>query len=275
MNFAIEIKPSGELLLAIHDLADAIREHAAATNRAATAAELAVSRPVPVARQQVDIPTPSVVAKPIQVDALLPPVPGHRVHLLPDAPPLAFGASDSRLLTDARRVLLRELYPAGVAGTVIMAALNALPGRRFDSPDVVATRAAGIKLRRPPGFDSKTAPDTLIEALRMYPPRPAGPAVAAEPVVPAVDRIDAPAPCIDTPGRPATPQPNRHAAAMQFPREPIDVTVPIVTDLETIRIKATTWGVEVFSARDLVEVNAKARQIGHRPFQLEHPMVRP
>ena len=145
MNFAIEIKPSGELLLAIHDLADAIREHAAATNRAATAAELAVSRPVPVARQQVDIPTPSVVAKPIQVDALLPPVPGHRVHLLPDAPPLAFGASDSRLLTDARRVLLRELYPAGVAGTVIMASRSMhSPGRRFDSPDVAWLRHAPL-----------------------------------------------------------------------------------------------------------------------------------
>lgn len=63
--------------------------------------------------------------------------------------------------------------------------------------------------------------------------------------------------------------PNRLAAALAMPKVPADTTTPIVTDLQSIRARAATWGIEVVDARDLPAVNAKAKAIGHRPFAIE------
>ena len=66
--------------------------------------------------------------------------------------------------------------------------------------------------------------------------------------------------------------PGRLAAALTLPKEPVDTTTPIVTDLQSIRIRAATWGIEVRGPADLAAVNAKAKAIGHRPFAIE-PVV--
>jgi hypothetical protein len=77
----------------------------------------------------------------------------------------------------------------------------------------------------------------------------------------------------EPPAKAPTPRPNlgpnRLAAALRMPEQQIDTTTPIVTDFETIRARAAVWGIQMETRADLATVNAKARAIGHRPFQFE------
>ena len=101
------------------------------------------------------------------------------------------------------------------------------------------------------------------------PPAPASPVAAkAAPQVAAPKVVRAP--------KQARPNlgPSRLSAALALPREPIDTTTPIVTDMGTIRAKAAMWGLPFDDPTDLDRVNIKAHALGHRPFQIESPRGR-
>lgn len=253
-------------------------------------------------------------------------------------------ASTGRLRSPERDALIRLEYAAGVSARAVFEHFNKLPGLALTHSKRVSHRAAELGVRRPPGFDFTTAPDTLEEARRMYPPAAQDAPKASEPVAPPVAAPGAPKPPSALPApemtlpepRPAgdwltkerreeatrrikageypglycpvlrgmpgpvmpddrkvagrlrnagivwtpppkapTPRPNlgpdRLGPALALPREPIDTTTPIVTDEDTIRAKAAAWSLSYDQdLRDLlVQMNAKAKAIGHRPFQLE------
>lgn len=76
-------------------------------------------------------------------------------------------------MTPDRAALIRAEYPAGVAAHAIFARVIALPGPTVPHQDRIAMWANTNHLRRPHWFDPRTAPETLEEARRVYPPTPA------------------------------------------------------------------------------------------------------
>lgn len=71
--------------------------------------------------------------------------------------------------------------------------------------------------------------------------------------------------------RPTSPMPSKLKKAMEMPKEPIDITTPIVANLMQIADWASPRGITVRTASDVQTVNARCRAIGHRPFELEPP----
>jgi hypothetical protein len=59
------------------------------------------------------------------------------------------------MLTDARKEMLRELYPTYATPTEIMAKWNELPGKEMTDKDMISAYAQKLGLRRPADFLSK------------------------------------------------------------------------------------------------------------------------
>lgn len=139
-------------------------------------------------------------------------------------------------LTDARKALLRETWPAGVDTAEIQRRWTALPGNAADGR-LIGIFAAGLGLKRPPGFRSKRR-RLQAEGVKLR----AAPAQVF--------------------GKPAP-------ISLQPPKHPAGAMTPIVTDVATIRARVATWGKQFSGQADLAAINAHAARIGHPPFEIE------
>jgi hypothetical protein len=86
-------------------------------------------------------------------------VPSQPAKPIPDVAPSVAAANwdkEGAVTTEARKALLRELWPAGYHVQAILERFNALPGRQIDSVRL-GQLASQLGFQRPQGFDGKAA----------------------------------------------------------------------------------------------------------------------
>jgi hypothetical protein len=226
----LELKPSPEFLTAMHEVAVAIQAHASAITEADARTAWLSDMDQLIGRQKAEQqPTPPVV------ETVKPPVPAAPISKAP--PPAVVSAP--------------KAAPAAVPSAPT-------------KPGAWATdeRKTALRLMYP----ADTHNDKILaELVRLGgPPLPPWPTIQTYAIQTLhLKRKD------PNQLRRLAAGPSAFARAMEQPRAAPDTTTPIVTDAETIRARVAAWGKQFSGPADLAGINAHAKRIGHRPFELE------
>lgn len=262
-GIVIELKPSSELMLLTDALVRSIDGLSSAIER------LLVARPI---ADPPEAPSPAPAGTVVDAssqaateDRTEVPTPAATV---PDAVVAGTKRFPGDWATDARRDVLRRMYPSDVRGSAIMAELQKLPGPDLPKWEVVQTFAIqSLRLKRSDPQASRRP------ALRAVPT-----ADAEQAIIEASVRASSDAFAKAALDKAPVPRPNlgsdRMTKAMQLPEGPIDRSTPIVADFEQIRHWAGPRGVQFNTWADLSAVNIKARELGHRPFARANAVAR-